>query len=283
VTYKHHPVAALFPMMNDVDLQALVVDIKKNGLREPIILHDGLILDGRNRDKACDLAAVRKRFEHRIFSSPVSYVISKNLHRRHLTVAQRAAVAVKMVPLLKKEARERQKKGTLASRESKGKAAAIAGQALGVSAATVTRAVRVSVEDPKAFDQMKEGKTSVKVAYDALPSKRERIHATYAEAQDCSRLKKKFGSTLSRIESDTTFLREVNIPGIAGVCVPGEKLALLKQADICVTGCQEVLAKIRAEIKSMDASVSAYLNEGGSAHRAARAEGLGRVAKSVVP
>jgi hypothetical protein len=55
-----HPLADLFPMMGEAELSALAADIKAHGLREPIVLHEGLILDGRNRLKACEIVGVRR-------------------------------------------------------------------------------------------------------------------------------------------------------------------------------------------------------------------------------
>src|SRR5262245_55299485 len=57
-----HPAADLFPMMSPDELRALAEDIKKNGLRYPIVFclaDDGkgrLLLDGRNRLDAMELA-----------------------------------------------------------------------------------------------------------------------------------------------------------------------------------------------------------------------------------
>ncbi len=50
---EFHPWVAPFPMMSEAELAGLVADIRKNGLKEPIDLYEGKILDGRNRYMAC--------------------------------------------------------------------------------------------------------------------------------------------------------------------------------------------------------------------------------------
>ena len=51
---EFHPVANVFPLMGEAELEALAEDIRANGLREPVWLHrDGRIVDGRNRWLAC--------------------------------------------------------------------------------------------------------------------------------------------------------------------------------------------------------------------------------------
>ena len=89
-----HPAAALFPMMGQDDLEALAADIQAHGLMVPIVLHNGMVLDGRNRFAACELAEVDPVFvAWGGEGDPTSWVVSQNLHRRHLTESQRAMVA----------------------------------------------------------------------------------------------------------------------------------------------------------------------------------------------
>jgi hypothetical protein len=94
--YEDHPLAAIFPLMGETDLAALADDIDANGLRDPVWLHEGKILDGRNRYRACLLKDIDPRVEQYRGKDPVGFVVSKNLHRRHLTESQRAMVAARI-------------------------------------------------------------------------------------------------------------------------------------------------------------------------------------------
>jgi hypothetical protein len=123
-----HPAAELFPLMADTDpaaLKALGEDIIKHGLASPIALwSDGKsparLLDGRNRLDAIELVTgspaevgapsiiAGKNFLacNTVITlgppvDPLTYVISANLHRRHLTAEERReliATVIKVDP-----------------------------------------------------------------------------------------------------------------------------------------------------------------------------------------
>jgi ParB-like nuclease domain len=96
-----HPVAALFPMLNDTDLQSLAKDIKEHGQRDPILVFKGQVLDGRNRLRACELAGVEPRIEE-YEDNPAGIpklIVSKNVHRRHLTTRERTEIAAKLATM----------------------------------------------------------------------------------------------------------------------------------------------------------------------------------------
>lgn len=103
-----HPAAAIWPMLDDQALRQLAEDIGRRGLRHPIVVCDGMVLDGRNRLRACGLAEVEPRYTEFRGESPVAYVWSANFARRHLTTGQRAMFAADMLPALEAEAAARQ-------------------------------------------------------------------------------------------------------------------------------------------------------------------------------
>jgi ParB-like chromosome segregation protein Spo0J len=97
--FEPHPLADIFPSFDGGALAELTGDIKTNGLRQPIVLHEGKILDGRNRYAACIAADVEPAIIEYDGTDPLGYVISLNIHRRHLDTSQRAMVAARIAKL----------------------------------------------------------------------------------------------------------------------------------------------------------------------------------------
>lgn len=100
---RAHPAADLFPMMTDSELQALAKDIKSHGLRQPIITleenGERVVLDGRNRFRACAMSGVEPTFLAFDGDDPFALVVSANLTRRHLDSSQRSMIANEMARL----------------------------------------------------------------------------------------------------------------------------------------------------------------------------------------
>ena len=180
---EFHPIANIFPMMGDEELGELADDIMQNGLRQPIVVYEGKILDGRNRQKACDLiglspylineSEVRFAEEFGIKScnqplspyeeyqgdDPLGYVLSLNLHRRHLTASQRAALAAEIANM------ESGARTDLEPSLKLGKVSQVeAAEKLDVSPAYIQQAKKIQRESPEHFDKVKSGELSLQQA-----------------------------------------------------------------------------------------------------------------------
>jgi hypothetical protein len=91
--------------MPDKALDDLAAEIKSRGLIEAITLCEQQILDGRNREIACERAGVEPRYVEYQGDDPIGFVVSKNKYRRHMTPADLAFVAVELETLTHGEAR----------------------------------------------------------------------------------------------------------------------------------------------------------------------------------
>lgn len=164
-----HPAAELFPLMDGDEFAELSADVAANGLIEPVWLCDDpelgrVVLDGRNRLRACQQADVEPRTRVYEGSDPVGFVIGLNVKRRHLSVGQKASVASRSLALYEAQAAKRKAHGETApgqaketlpadlqeasqprySRESTSQAA----QAVGVSGRAVGQYKRVTEQAP---------------------------------------------------------------------------------------------------------------------------------------
>lgn len=110
--YEVHPAADLFPLLEGDEFSALTDDIKRHGLREPVIITQAAVLvDGRNRYRACEAAGVD--VVHRIlpahYTEPMilDLIVSENIRRRHLNPGQLAMLSADIEPMYAAEAAKR--------------------------------------------------------------------------------------------------------------------------------------------------------------------------------
>src|SRR5262249_29138101 len=94
-TLEFHPIADIFPLMEGEELDDLVADIRANALIEPVFVHEEMILDGRNRCRACLAAGIEPIFRPFGGDDPIAFVISTNLRRRHLTAERKREIIAK--------------------------------------------------------------------------------------------------------------------------------------------------------------------------------------------
>jgi N6-adenosine-specific RNA methylase IME4/ParB-like chromosome segregation protein Spo0J len=156
--------ADLFPPMGDEEYRALCDDIAAHGQLEPIVLLNGLVLDGRHRARACAELGIPPRTVDYTGDAPASYVLSRNLRRRNLTSDQRAAIALAALPALEAEAKARQLATLKQNADSKPvgeivpqRSADAAAQAAGTNERYVKQLKRIQRTDPDAVTAIARG------------------------------------------------------------------------------------------------------------------------------
>jgi hypothetical protein len=157
---EFHPLANVFPPMTKDEFGAFKDDIKANGIRVPITLHEGKILDGRNRYLAAKEA--NRFLKEEDFAQlpvgvdPVKFVISANVNRRHLNESQRAIIAAELA------------NGTHGGDRSKTSIEVLtvegAAKLLNVGKASVERAKSVLTGNPKLGEAVRKGDIKVSAA-----------------------------------------------------------------------------------------------------------------------
>jgi ParB-like chromosome segregation protein Spo0J len=152
----------MFPMMTDIEFAGLKQDIQEHGQKEWITLYQGKILDGRNRYKACIELGIEPELcevdESKPNFDPIAYVLSHNLHRRHLTESQRSMVAGKLATL--KRGRPSEENGSIDPFTIED-----AANLLSVGTASVKRAKQVIEHGSKAIvDAVESGEIPVSFA-----------------------------------------------------------------------------------------------------------------------
>ena len=170
-----HPFADLFPKMPKSDLNKLIDSISQDGQEEKILLHEGKILDGRNRYAACKEAGVDPEFDDYDGTDPMSYVIRKNLYRRNLNASQKGMTAARLATLTRGgDRRSEDFKGSIGGLKIEN-----AAELVGVSEKTINRAKTVlSRGSPELIEAVDNGDLTVFKAAKALEEQKEPVVLT---------------------------------------------------------------------------------------------------------
>jgi len=225
-----HPAASIFPMLPDDKLLELAEDIEKNGQHEPVLLLDGKVLDGRNRMCACKLkgiAPVTKVVTG--IDDPVAYVLSLNLHRRHLTPSQASMCAARARELYEQQAKERMTsgvnqhspvenlpQGTSSARDAAGKAFGVSGKSVDYAKRVIDKGI------PELAKAVDEGRMAVSTAA---------VWASDTADEQKSALEKQRNRDYSKLKPKTIDAKE---PRHAGEHKQGEVFAK-STADVAIT------------------------------------------------
>jgi N6-adenosine-specific RNA methylase IME4 len=174
MTLQYHPLANIFPLISGAEFDQLVADIRAHGVREPIWLHDGMIVDGRNRHRASVVAGVDCPMRTYDGDDPVAFVVSMNLKRRHLDESQRAMVAARLANL----------KDGQRSDLVQGTSIEVASTLLNVSRPSVERAKSVQERGaPELVEAVERGTASVSAAADVATLSKERQREIVARGE----------------------------------------------------------------------------------------------------
>ena len=181
-----HPLCTLFPRMDGTEYESLKADIKANGLRQPIVLHEGMILDGGNRYRACMDVGIEPEFVAFEGGNLVSFVLSANLHRRHMTPGQQAAIVASAQDWAKAQARGGDRKSDQSATlhfDSVAKRAAESG----ASVRTQKMADKVVKADPELAKKVAHGEISLPAAVEQVTGKRSGAKIRDAEREQTER------------------------------------------------------------------------------------------------
>lgn len=181
-----HEIANLFPEMSGNEFRELSQDISRNGLIDPIWTHEGLIIDGKHRYRACLILGIEPRYQEWAGECGClgAFVASKNLHRRHMLDAnQRAAIAAELKPMIQAAIREELKEKMRVENnrrrsEKRNETRVInnyksgpappernaqreAAEAVGANVAYVHEAERIMNVSPRTFKEIKAGRKTI--------------------------------------------------------------------------------------------------------------------------
>ncbi len=115
-SFTVHPLASRFPLIVGKEFDDLVEAAARAGRLQAVEVHDGLLIDGRNRVRVqeelrrrgieIDLPVVA--WEPSGEETVEEHIWSVNANRRHLTDDQRAAIGISFLPFIRRSCEERQ-------------------------------------------------------------------------------------------------------------------------------------------------------------------------------
>ena len=172
----------LIPPLNEEEQKLLEESLVADGCESPLIVWNGVIVDGHNRYAICRKHEIPFAIQEKNFSSrddAMLWMLRNQLGRRNLNNYQRVELVLKFEPLVKSAAEQRMLAGkaanpvpTLAQGQTKGRTRDHLSEAAGVSHGTFAKAKKlVQSADEETKRELRAGKVTVNRAYTELLEK----------------------------------------------------------------------------------------------------------------
>ena len=209
----------LIPPLNEEELKLLEESIVADGCESPLIVWNGVIIDGHNRYAICrkhdiPFSIQEKNFDTR--EEVMLWMLRNQLGRRNLNNYQRSELALKFEPLFAHASEKRMLAGKLVdppqnSAEGSGETRKQIAKMAGVSHDTIKKVKRLHEHaDEETKSRLRRGEMTVNKAYNELMQKEHE-----GETKICDRCRKE--------KSITAFAVPSNRHGFSSVCRECEK------------------------------------------------------------
>lgn len=186
---EFHEVASIFPLLMGDELQSLKDDIAQNGLIESIWTYQGKIIDGRNRYVACLAIDVEPQYrEWGGSGSLVSFVVSMNLKRRHLSSSQQGFITLDVEERLIAELQLAKDNAELFP-QFVGGTREEAARIVGVNPHYVTDAKKIQHEAPDLADKVRAGEMTIPKAIQQIRRQEVITDLSTIEAKEAKAIK----------------------------------------------------------------------------------------------
>lgn len=263
INYQVHPVAAIFPLMEGEPFRDLKEDIRLHGQREPVVLdkHNQLI-DGRNRARGCQELGVDVKESRYEGDDVEAWIISHNLHRRHLTESQRSMVAARYANLQRGQFHGNQYTGgadQLIDTTSQPTSSRDAAEALNIGEASVNRARAVIKSgDDELINSVESGKTSVTKAAKQAREKTEAEKPSPTPKPSQAKPAPKKGGNPRNRRKHRQIIEQISI-SLSGLAIAADEIAEL-DATVTAEEAAQLHGDLSKSIKSLN-KINALLKE----------------------
>ena len=188
----------LIPPLTDEEFAQLESNILRDGIREPLVIWNGTLLDGHNRFKIAQKHALDFRTTELSFADrndAIIWIIKNQFGRRNLSAYDRSVLALKLKPAIAAKAKARQVEAGGAIPQKSAKPPIETRQELatvaGVSHDTIAKVEKINAEaPPEIIAALRAGSLSIHAAYMAVKSSSAIDEATAQIQQSLLELRK---------------------------------------------------------------------------------------------
>ena len=243
----------LIPPLNDDELTMLEESIVANGCESPLIVWNGVIVDGHNRHAICQkhnipFAVTEKEFSSR--EDAMLWMLRNQLGRRNLNSYQRSELALKFEPLIASASEKRMLAGKAinpmqnsAQGQEKGTTRKQIAEIAGVSHDTIKKVKKLNeAADEETKSKLRRGEVTVHKAYTELMQKE---HEN--ETRVCDRCKQE--------KPVASFSIPSNRHGFSSLCKDCEK-----EISAAAKAAAEVASATTAKVETHPVNGMAMLN-----------------------